>query len=381
VEEAGAEANGVGWVAELSRHLTLAANDMRSLGRRAMLWGLPALLLWVPCHAQAPHPIPLIDGLTVMTSFASEDQGDYEVVTALSDLSPTSFKLTVSGEAPDDSGEVREITVSRLVLREDWRNARIMRRRFHEFDARQFPGTTPEFPAVGVNEIRALGHTAITYLEIESEFGATVIARTMTGSLARVANGPAEITVLVNGRPQTLRVLHVAGRLADDGDGDDFDYVVLDDPDYPLILRGRGPGFSSAVTRIEFPQPTTAATSLERSLAEQKHALVYGIYFKFARADIRPVSEPILKEIAAILKNNPSWKLSIVGHTDGIGVDRANLDLSRRRAQSVKTALVERYAIEADRLTTGGFGASQPQAKNDTPEGRARNRRVELTRQ
>jgi outer membrane protein OmpA-like peptidoglycan-associated protein len=116
-------------------------------------------------------------------------------------------------------------------------------------------------------------------------------------------------------------------------------------------------------------------------LTEQKHALIYGIYFKFARADIRPVSEPVLKEIAAVLKSNPGWTLSIVGHTDGVGNAAANLDLSRRRATSVKTALVERYGIDANRLTTGGFGASDPQASNDTPEGRARNRRVELTRQ
>ena len=344
-------------------------------------WVLPALLMGAPCRAQAPHQVPLIDRLTVTTSIASDSQGDYEAVKVFSDLSATSFKLTVSGEAPDDSGEVREITVSRLVLREDWRNARTMRRRFHEFDARQFPGTTPEFPAVGVNEIRAQGRTSITYLEIESELGATVIARSMTGSVARLAKGPSEMTVLVNGQPQALRVLHVAGRLADDGDGDDFDYWVLDDADNPLILRGRGPGFSSEVTRIEFPQPSTAATSLERSLTEDKHALVYGIYFKFARADIRPVSEPVLQEIATLMKKNPGWKLSIVGHTDSIGVDKANLDLSRRRAQSVRTALVERYGIEAERLTSGGYGASQPQVKNDTPENRARNRRVELTRQ
>jgi outer membrane protein OmpA-like peptidoglycan-associated protein len=353
---------------------------------RVMLWAAPALMLWAPARAaeipaaEIPR-IPLVDGLTVMTAFAGDRQGDYEAVKVVSELSFASFKLTASGEAPDDSGEVREITVSRIVRREDLRNSRIMRRRFEESDPPQFPGTTPELSAVAVNEIRTLGRTTVTYLEIESEFGATVVARTMTGSLARVGNGTAEVTVQVNGRPQVLRALHVAGRLADDGDGDDFDYVVLDDPDNPLILRGRGPGFTSAVTRIEFPQPSSAATSLERSLTEQKHALVYGIYFKFARADIRPVSEPVLKEIAAVLKNNPGWKLSIVGHTDGVGNDAANLELSRRRAASVKTALVERYAIDANRLSTGGFGASEPQAKNDTPEGRARNRRVELARQ
>jgi outer membrane protein OmpA-like peptidoglycan-associated protein len=187
--------------------------------------------------------------------------------------------------------------------------------------------------------------------------------------------------VPVNGVPQALRALHVAGRLADDGDGTDFDYVVLDDPDNPLILRAKGPDFSTSVTRIEFPVPTAAAGSLENRLAKDRQALVYGIYFKFNRADIRPVSEPVLKEIAAILKKYPDWKLTIVGHTDNVGRDAANLDLSRRRAQSVRAALVDRYAIDGGRLTTGGFGASQPQAKNDTPEGRARNRRVELTRQ
>ena len=72
--------------------------------------------------------------------------------------------------------------------------------------------------------------------------------------------------------------------------------------------------------------------------------------------------------------------MRIDGHTDGIGSDAANLDLSRRRAAAVKTALVKRYGIAADRLSTGGFGESQPKADNATPEGRALNRRVELTR-
>jgi len=343
------------------------------------LWVVP-MLAWGTCRAADEHQIPFIEGLTVMTAVASERQGDYETVQVVSDLSDDSFKMTISAEAPDDSGEVREITVSRVVGREDFRNARIVRRYFHEFDPRRFPGTTPEFSGLLVSEIRSLGRTSLTYLEVEPEFGRTVIARTLTGSLARVGREPVQVTIQVNGAPQALRAWHVSGRLAEDGDGDDFDYVVLDDPDNPLILHGRGPGFDSSVTRIEFPRPSAAANSLERSLAEQKKALVYGIYFKFARADIRPVSEPVLKEIAAALKKNPDWKLNIVGHTDGIGNDAANLSLSRRRSAAVKAALVDRYGIAADRLSTEGFGASQPQARNDTPEGRARNRRVELTR-
>jgi outer membrane protein OmpA-like peptidoglycan-associated protein len=333
------------------------------------------------CLADDSHQVPLVEFLTVMTAIVTDSQGDYESIKVFRELTPISVRIAASAEAPDDSGEVREINVARVVRREDLRNAKILRTYFHEFDAQEFPGTSPMFSAAMVNDVRSTGQTHVTYLEIEPEFGTTVVSRTMTGTLKRVGSGPFTVTVPVNGVPQALRALHVAGRLADDGDGADFDYVVLDDPDNPMILRGKGPEFSTSVTRIEFPVPTDAAGSLENRLAKDRQALVYGIYFKFNRADIRPVSEPVLKEIAGILKKNPDWKLTIVGHTDNVGRDAANLDLSRRRAQSVKAALVERYAIDGSRLTTGGFGASQPQAKNDTPEGRARNRRVELTRQ
>jgi len=344
-----------------------------------MAWA--AATFCMPCLADDGHQVPLVEFLTVMSAIVSDSQGDYEAVKVFRDLTPATMRITVSGEAPDDSGEVREITVTRVVRREDLRNSKVLRTYFHEFDAQELPGTSPMFSAAMVNNIRVDGQTQATYLEVEPEFGTTVVSRTMTGTLKRVGTGAFTVTVPVNGVPQALRALHVAGRLADDGDGADFDYVVLDDPDNPLILRSRGPEFSTSVTRIEYPVPTAAAGSLQNRLAKDRHALVYGIYFKFNRADIRPVSEPVLQEIAGILRKNPDWTLAIVGHTDNVGRDAANLDLSRRRAQSVKAALVERYAIDGGRLTTGGFGASQPQAKNDTPEGRARNRRVELTRQ
>ena len=324
--------------------------------------------------------VPLVTGLTVMSAVASSRLGDYETVKVFSDLTATSAKVTISGEAADDSGEVREIVVSRTLRREDMQNATTIRRFFHESDDEQYPGTVSEFSSAMIEQLRATGRTNITYLEIKPAFGGTAITRTMSGSLARVGTGPVDVTIQVNGQFIALRALHVIGRLADHGDGADFDYVVVDDPENPLVLRGKGPGFSSAVTRIEFPQPSTAETSLERALSKNKRAIVYGIYFEFNRADIRPVSEPVLREIAGVLKKNPDWRLSITGHTDNIGGDAANLELSRRRAQSVRTALVNRYGIDAGRLTSEGVGASQPQATNDTPEGRARNRRVELTR-
>jgi outer membrane protein OmpA-like peptidoglycan-associated protein len=80
------------------------------------------------------------------------------------------------------------------------------------------------------------------------------------------------------------------------------------------------------------------------------------------------------------MKRDPTWKLTVTGHTDNIGGDSSNLALSQRRSAAVKVALVSR-GTSADRLATGGSGASAPKATNATLAGRAQNRRVELSRQ
>ena len=81
-----------------------------------------------------------------------------------------------------------------------------------------------------------------------------------------------------------------------------------------------------------------------------------------------------------MMKRDPTWKLTVTGHTDDVGGDASNLALSQRRSASVRAALVSR-GITADRIETGGSGASSPKATNSTLVGRAQNRRVELSRQ
>jgi len=119
---------------------------------------------------------------------------------------------------------------------------------------------------------------------------------------------------------------------------------------------------------------------IEQALADKKPVDIYSIYFAFNSDAIREESEPTLKEIAEVLRRHPDWRLQVNGHTDGVGSDQYNLDLSKRRAAAVKDTLVKRYGIDASRLTSAGFGKSQPKDSNDTLEGRARNRRVELVR-
>ena len=105
-----------------------------------------------------------------------------------------------------------------------------------------------------------------------------------------------------------------------------------------------------------------------------------GIYFPSSSDKIKPESYGILKEIAALLKENPSIRLKITGHTDADGEASSNLDLSVKRAIAVKNALVNEYAIDASRLETGGKGEQIPIASNTTEEGKANNRRVEFVK-
>ena len=81
-----------------------------------------------------------------------------------------------------------------------------------------------------------------------------------------------------------------------------------------------------------------------------------------------------------MLKENATVKVKILGHTDSDGDDKSNLDLSKRRAASVKDFLAKEFSIEGDRMETDGLGESKPVDKNTTPEGKANNRRVEFVR-
>lgn len=104
---------------------------------------------------------------------------------------------------------------------------------------------------------------------------------------------------------------------------------------------------------------------------------LYGVYFDTDKDSLKPESDAVLNQVLGLLKQYPQLHLVIAGHTDAQGSDEHNLDLSNRRAQSVVAWLVG-HGIAADRLQAEGHGESQPVASNDTPEGRALNRRVEL---
>ena len=96
---------------------------------------------------------------------------------------------------------------------------------------------------------------------------------------------------------------------------------------------------------------------------------------------LQPELAAVIQSIAKALTTNPSLTLLIEGHTDGVGNAAHNLDLSKRRADAVKAVLVSQFNVDAGRLTTNGLGSTKPIDTNDTPQGRAQNRRVEFSKQ
>jgi OOP family OmpA-OmpF porin len=122
------------------------------------------------------------------------------------------------------------------------------------------------------------------------------------------------------------------------------------------------------------------ATALDRGLKDTGKIAVYGVYFDVDSARIKPDSKAQLDQIASLLRKDVKLKLLITGHTDGTGDFQHNMKLSADRAAAVVDALVKDYSIERSRLTAAGLGSASPVAPNDTDEGRAKNRRVELVR-
>jgi OmpA-OmpF porin, OOP family len=146
---------------------------------------------------------------------------------------------------------------------------------------------------------------------------------------------------------------------------------------------------SSGFDRIRFEQGAAMVSNIRiaigtpdtrNKLMTEGKLVTYGIYFDVNKDVVKPESYGTLKDIAAILNEVPDVKVKIVGHTDSDGQDDANLDLSKRRAASVKAELSKSFGVNPDRLETDGMGESQSVAPNDTPSNKALNRRVEFVK-
>ena len=352
--------------------------------------------------------IPLCPGLTIVTAI-SQKEGDYESIKTVTFIDAVKVQLKYSSEQPPEQIggglRIRKLDVPRVIRANDLVGSTKYEQIFGTNIPAELPGTT----AIGVSRavllaLKTKGEAEVGMFDIPILPGSSkmsgdpkqhpsVFDYADIYKLKRIESTPVMLPLIVNDAKTQVPTIHATGR--SDSYGYKAEFFFLDDENNPLALKwrlgiGAGTGAKAGGDRdtlqvIKIAYTCDAAANsqswLERMLAETGRADIYSIYFSFNSDELREESEPTLREIAEIMRRHPNWKLSIAGHTDSIGGDAPNLDLSKRRATSVKTALVSRYSVSAGRLMTGGFGKSRPVDTNDTEEGRARNRRVELVRQ
>src|SRR5262249_52134715 len=125
------------------------------------------------------------------------------------------------------------------------------------------------------------------------------------------------------------------------------------------------------------PPPPPPAAAPPPPPPAKKKIVLRSVHFDFNKSNIRPDAVPVLDEAVKILKDEGNIPVVVEGHTDAIGSLGYNQKLSERRADSVKKYLVS-HGIASSRIQTVGYGKTKPVATNDTADGRAQNRRVEL---
>jgi outer membrane protein OmpA-like peptidoglycan-associated protein len=140
---------------------------------------------------------------------------------------------------------------------------------------------------------------------------------------------------------------------------------------------------------VQLPTPGTPYPgrdfTVQETAREVRIELPGDVLFDFDQWDIRADAEPTLRQVAEIIQRYPRAKVAIAGYTDAKGAEAYNRQLSARRAASVKAWLVQQGGVDGKRMTTQGRGEAHPVAPNthpdgrDNPEGRQKNRRVELT--
>lgn len=350
---------------------------------------ITAALIVAPAGVRAAlqERIPLVEGLNIVTAIA-ETRGDYESIKTITAVAEDGVQIAYAAEMANG----RKVAAMRRVLRADMREAREYRQEFTNGESRALPGTTALGPSAAV--LRDLIDTGAALFTTHTRSGGGL--RKVTATISRV--GLVKVPVLVNNRRVELEAVHARG----DYERETGEFWFLNDAGNPLTLRYRfvekkseivakleeaAKGklkipmreYALDVVKISFPD-ADATSGIEQQLEDEGRAQVYGIYFDFDKATLKPESEPVLREIAAVMGKNAGWKLGVEGHTDSVGTSDRNLALSNARAAAVKAALVERFGVDAARLETAGFGASKPVESNDTLAGRARNRRVELVR-
>ncbi len=126
-------------------------------------------------------------------------------------------------------------------------------------------------------------------------------------------------------------------------------------------------------------KPAVSAEAMLADLQASGRTTLQGVSFVEGKAELAPGADPVLAEVAKLLQESPELSLLVVGHCDGVGDYEVNLELTKARAEAVAKALAA-LGIAPARLRAAGAGMMAPVTSNDSEQGRARNRRIELVR-
>jgi outer membrane protein OmpA-like peptidoglycan-associated protein len=305
-------------------------------------------------------------------------QGDYEAVVTITGKDESGIRLNAFIDAEDGRGKRRQATIPRLVLPEDLETSRVQILGFMTDDPLIVNGATALGVSKGqVNELLTTGSTMYSFQNYRGQ-------RRVEGRLTLAER--VKFSVLLNGQRLELDALRATANLPSSKSTRPFEQIILDHPEQPLSLRiawgPEGatfpfkPDFAREIVRIDTP----VYRALDAALMKDCRVEVPGVYFDFNEATIKPSSKPALENVAVTLRKHPDWRISIEGHTDNIGGERYNDDLSMRRAVSVRNALQKDLSLDIAGISVKGWGLRRPVESNDTLAGRARNRRVELVR-
>ena len=149
----------------------------------------------------------------------------------------------------------------------------------------------------------------------------------------------------------------------------------------PMVIRLGQPVIGVDVIssrQADYRPVEVKAPEMAKALSATGKIDIYGILFDVDKTELKPESRATLEEVARLLKSDPSLRLEVAGHTDNTGGADHNMKLSAGRAAAVVNALVNAYGIDKARLQPKGYGDTKPVASNDSEQGRAKNRRVEL---
>lgn len=384
------------------RGTRLGINRGRTTLRLSCLLALSVIAnSWASAADDPASVIPLQSGLK-LTSVLRSPAGERENLILVEQATPAGVTYSWRAVQYSKNGEREQETFSRFVRSADLETASRLHTVYWSFDRAAYPGYTAwSISSAIYRQLRDSGKADFMIVDkADASVPGLRNSLKLKGTLSATAK-PEPFPLLINGQRVSVPAIHLHGDFALQEQRRSIELWVLSDAAHPLLLKSVNGEDVLQLVRADLPDRTLSvqpgsegtdgpsragrggdekAVGVEVALDTDCRTELPGVYFEFATSELTPESDPTIASLAQLLQKHPDWRIAIEGHTDNIGADAANFELSQARAGAVRTRLVDQHGIAPGRLTSAGYGEARPRESNSTIEGRARNRRVEIVR-